>query len=76
MGLAFMSVFVGNIIIGWIGGQYEKMTPLAFWGLHAAIGGTGGLLVLLFGRSLARMLDTGGVEQPLRASAMTHEVER
>lgn len=76
MGLAFMSIFVGNILIGWIGGFYEKMTPLEFWSLHAAIGATGGVLVLLFGRALTRMLDTGGVEQPLRPSAMTHEVER
>jgi POT family proton-dependent oligopeptide transporter len=76
MGLAFMSIFVGNIMIGWIGGFYEKMTPLEFWGLHAAIGAVGGVLVLLFGRVLTRMLDTGGVEQPLRPSAMTHEVER
>jgi POT family proton-dependent oligopeptide transporter len=76
MGLAFMSIFVGNILIGWIGGFYEKMTPLEFWGLHAAIGAVGGVLVLLFGRVLTRMLDTGGVEQPLRPSAMTHEVER
>jgi len=76
MGLAFMSIFVGNILIGWIGGFYEKMTPAAFWSLHAAIGATGGVLVLLFGRLLTRMLDTGGTEQPLRASAMTHEVER
>jgi POT family proton-dependent oligopeptide transporter len=75
MGLAFMSIFVGNILIGWIGGHYERMTPIAFWGLHAAIGGTGGVLMLLFGRALTRMLDTG-VEQPLRASAMTHGVER
>ncbi len=41
MGLAFMSIFVGNILIGWIGGHYEKMTPMEFWGLHAAIGGHG-----------------------------------
>ena len=46
-----------------------------FWSMHAAIGATGGLLVLLFGRSLGRALDTGE-EQPLRPSAMTLEVER
>jgi POT family proton-dependent oligopeptide transporter len=75
MGLAFMSIFVGNITLGWIGGQYESMTPIAFWGLHAAIGGMGGVLMLVFGRPLTRML-AAGVDQPLRASAMTHEVER
>ena len=75
MGLAFMSVFVGNILIGWIGGFYEKMTPLGFWLLHVGIAACGGVLILLFGRSLARALNAA-VEQPLRPSAMTHEVER
>jgi len=76
MGLSFMSVFVGNILIGWIGGFYEKMTPLAFWLMHVGIAACGGVLVLLFGRALARALGTTTTEQPLRPSALTHEVER
>ena len=51
-----MSLFVSNNVIGWIGGFYERMTPAAFWALHAAIAAAGGLLVLLFGRSLGRAL--------------------
>jgi proton-dependent oligopeptide transporter, POT family len=75
MGLAFMSLFFSNNLIGWIGSFYERMTPVAFWGLHAAIAATGGLLVLVFGRRLERVLSTAA-EQPLRPSALTHEVER
>jgi POT family proton-dependent oligopeptide transporter len=75
MGLAFMSVFVGNIVIGWIGGFYERMTPLEFWLMHAGIAACGGVLVMLSRRTLARALHAGG-EQPLRPSALTHEVER
>jgi proton-dependent oligopeptide transporter, POT family len=56
MGLAFMSLFVSNILIGWIGGFYEKMTPAEFWAMHAAIAAAGGLLVVLFGRRLDRAL--------------------
>lgn len=56
MGLAFMSLFISNILIGWIGGFYEKMTPAAFWAMHAAIAAGGGLLVVLFGHRLARVL--------------------
>jgi proton-dependent oligopeptide transporter, POT family len=76
MGFTFMTLFVSNNLIGWIGGFYEKMTPLQFWGLHAAIAATGGVLVLLFGRSLGRVLASGSAAQPLRPSAMTLEVER
>jgi POT family proton-dependent oligopeptide transporter len=57
MGLAFMSLFMSNTLIGWIGGFYEKMSPLQFWAMHAAIAAGGGLLVLLFGRNLSRALD-------------------
>jgi POT family proton-dependent oligopeptide transporter len=56
MGFAFMSLFISNNLIGWLGGFYEQMSPAGFWGMHATIGAAGGLLVLLFGRPLARVL--------------------
>lgn len=57
MGVCFLTLFVANNLIGRIGTYYEKMTPTAFWALHAAIGAAGGLLMLLFGRSFARILE-------------------
>ena len=57
MGLAFMSLFISNNLVGWIGGFYEKMIPAEFWAMHAAIAAGGGLLVVLFGRRLNRVLD-------------------
>jgi POT family proton-dependent oligopeptide transporter len=75
MGLAFMSLFISNNLIGWIGGFYERLGPLQFWSMHVAIGATGGLAVMLFGRRLSRAL-TPGANQPLRPSALTLEVER
>ena len=59
MGFAFMSLFISNNLIGWIGGFYEKMAPAEFWALHAAIAAGGGLLVTLFGRRLTRALQPG-----------------
>lgn len=56
MGVAFMSLFISNNLIGWIGGFYERMGPVGFWTLHAAISATGTLLVLVFGRSITRAL--------------------
>ena len=55
MGLAFMTLFVSNNLIGWIGGFYED-DPAGFWTMHAAFAAGGGLLVLLFGRRLSRTL--------------------
>jgi len=57
MGIAYMSLFVSNNVIGWIGGFYERMTPVEFWALHAGITATGGLAVLLLGPRITRSLD-------------------
>jgi POT family proton-dependent oligopeptide transporter len=62
MGMAFMSLFISNNLIGWIGGFYQKMSPVQFWAMHAAIAAGGGLLVVLFGRRLNRALNAGPVE--------------
>ena len=61
MGLAFMSLFISNNLIGWIGGFYEKMRPAEFWAMHAAIAAGGGLLVVLFGRRLSRVLNANPI---------------
>jgi len=53
---AYLALFVGNVLMGWVGSYYEKMTPAAFWTLNAAIAGAGALLVLLFGGRLNRAL--------------------
>jgi len=74
MGIAFVSLFAGNNIMGWIGGFYEQMTPASFWLMHAAIASVGGLLIIIFGRSLARVLESSE-PQPIRPAAMTLEVE-
>lgn len=57
MGITFVSYFVSNILVGWIGGFYEKVSPVQFWLLHAAIAAGGGLSIMLFGRGIAVTLD-------------------
>src|SRR5665647_229244 len=57
MGCVFLTLFVSNILIGWIGGFYEHMTPSTFWAMEAAIAGVGGVLALLFNKPLMRRLE-------------------
>jgi proton-dependent oligopeptide transporter, POT family len=58
MGVVFLSLFVSNILVGWIGGFYEHMTPAMFWALHAGIAAVGGLLTILLNKPLSRRLAT------------------
>lgn len=56
MGTAFLTLFIANFIVGWLGSFYERMSPLDFWAAHAAIAAIGGVLALVFGRRLERVL--------------------
>jgi POT family proton-dependent oligopeptide transporter len=57
MGGSFMALFVGSVIMGWVGSFYDEMSPAAFWTVDAAIGFAGAVLVLLLGPSLKRALE-------------------
>ncbi|MCL6729905.1 peptide MFS transporter [Sphingomonas hankyongi] len=57
MGSSFLVLFVANNLIGSIGTFYERMSPAEFWGMHAGIGAAGGVLALLFGRTMGRILE-------------------
>ena len=57
MGSAFLVLFVANNLIGYIGTFYEQLGPLAFWALHAVIGGVGGVLAFVFSRTFGRVLE-------------------
>jgi POT family proton-dependent oligopeptide transporter len=56
MGGAFLSLFVGAVIMGWVGSFYAETDPALFWTLDAAIGLAGGLIVLAIARPLGRAL--------------------
>ncbi|HET8941130.1 MAG TPA: peptide MFS transporter [Rudaea sp.] len=57
MGAVFLTLFVSNTIIGWLGGFYEHMTPTGFWAMHAAIAACGGVLAFALKRPLKRALE-------------------
>lgn len=65
MGVTYMSLFVSNYLIGWIGGLYERIGPAAFWTLHAVIAAVSGLAIAVFGRALSRALQLTVSAPPL-----------
>ncbi len=57
MGGVFLSLFIANTTVGWIGGYYEHWSPTAFWAVNVAIATTGGALALLLKPFLERVLN-------------------
>ena len=54
MGCNTLSVFLGSVISGRLGGLYETLTASQFWTLHAALVGLGGVLMMLMGARLTK----------------------
>jgi POT family proton-dependent oligopeptide transporter len=48
MGLYYLAFFAGNMLVGWIGGLYEKWPTPRFWLLHAMFAIASGTVFLLF----------------------------
>ena len=63
MGGSFMALFVGSVIMGWVGSFYDEMSPAAFWTIDAAIGFAGALLVLLLSPILKKALEPQTTEE-------------
>jgi POT family proton-dependent oligopeptide transporter len=56
MGLYSVSVSLGSVVSGRLGGLYETLPASQFWALHAAVVGTGGVLVLVYSWAFRRRL--------------------
>ena len=57
MGGAFISLFLGSTLMGWVGSFYDEMSNAAFWTLDAAIALAGALIVLALKGRLTRILE-------------------
>jgi len=57
MGGTFLSIFVGSVIMGWVGSFYDQMSPAAFWTLDASIALGSAIVILAVKRPVNRILD-------------------
>ncbi len=69
MGCNALSVSLGSVVSGRLGGLYESLTASQFWTLHAALVGLGGVLMLMMGARLRREFASGALTAPLSAGA-------
>jgi POT family proton-dependent oligopeptide transporter len=52
IGIYFLSVFAGSLLVGWVGQFYERLSAPAFWLLHAGAAGLAGAIILTLWRPL------------------------
>jgi dipeptide/tripeptide permease len=61
IGIYYLHLFLGNLFVGWLGGQLEKMPAASFWLLHAGLMGVAAVILIAVrfsvGRSLAPAYD-------------------
>jgi POT family proton-dependent oligopeptide transporter len=71
IGAYYLHLFIGNTFVGWLAGFLETMPGREFWGLHAVLVASAGVLLLavrfLFGRLL--LPDDATPEEASRQSA-------
>ncbi len=61
VGCYYLAFFVGNAIVGWVGGLFETMNPSAFWLLHTAFAVVAAGGFLLFRQTIWKQLNTASV---------------
>ena len=64
LSITYLSIFLANLLAGWIGSFYERMAPRPFWALHALIAASGGVAALALRSPLARTLSVRGTAGP------------
>jgi POT family proton-dependent oligopeptide transporter len=71
IGVYSLSVFLGSVISGRLGGLYEAITPAQFWTLHAGLAALGGVLVWLVAPHVRRVVAAAAVSPtPVAAVAV------
>ena len=64
IGVYYLHLFMGNNLVGWLGGLLERMPGTQFWLLHAALVGGAAVLMLVAWRLFGHLLaPTGPSEQ-------------
>jgi POT family proton-dependent oligopeptide transporter len=62
IGVYYLHLFMGNNLVGWLGGLLERMAGTQFWLLHAALVGGAAVCMLFAWRMFAHLLAPTGVE--------------
>jgi proton-dependent oligopeptide transporter, POT family len=60
IGVYYLHLFMGNNLVGWLGGLVERLPGTQFWLLHAALVGAASILMLVSARLFGHLLAPTG----------------
>jgi POT family proton-dependent oligopeptide transporter len=64
IGVFYLHLFLGNMLVGWLGGLLERMSGTAFWLLHAGLIGMAAAILLIVRGAAGRMLAPSSATEP------------
>lgn len=57
LGIYYLHLFLGNTFVGWLAGFLEEMSGMQFWGLHAVLVASAGVLLLAVKLFFGKLLE-------------------
>jgi POT family proton-dependent oligopeptide transporter len=63
IGLYYLSFFIANAVVGWVGGLYSSLPTTTFWLIHVASAAFGLVAFVVFKLALGHRMTTGVKEQ-------------
>jgi POT family proton-dependent oligopeptide transporter len=76
IGFYYLHFWAGNIIVGYLGTLYEKMTPVQFWMIHVALVGGAGVVFLVVRLLFGRLLLVGEDSAPDMSTVAVADAQR
>jgi len=68
IGVYYLHLFVGNTFVGWLAGLLDVLPGTQFWGLHAVLVASAGVLLLVIKLLFGKLLTpTAGAAEPAAA---------
>jgi POT family proton-dependent oligopeptide transporter len=63
VGVYLLHLFLGNNLVGWLGGLLDHMAGTSFWLMHAALVGAAGATMLIAAKVAGHLLNPVGPEK-------------
>ena len=76
IGFYYLHLWAGNVLVGYLGTLYEKMTPVQFWMIHVAMVGGAGVVFVIVRLLFGGLLLASGPSEPEMSTVAVADAQR